>query len=50
MTLMVGRRSLKEVGAQFPDSRTMLSIPYGLAILTGVCVAAAGVFVANLWT
>ena len=49
ITLLAGRRSLKEVGAQFPDAKTMLSIPYGLAILTGVCVAAAGMFLANTW-
>jgi prepilin peptidase CpaA len=48
-TLVVGRRSLKDVGAQFPDAKTMLSIPYGLAILTGVCVAAAGAFAASYW-
>ena len=48
VTLLAGRRTLKEVGAQFPDTKTMLSIPYGLAILTGVCVAAAGMFVANM--
>jgi prepilin peptidase CpaA len=49
VTLVVGRRSLKEVGASFPDAKTMLSIPYGLAILTGVCAAAAGVLVTNFW-
>jgi len=27
----------------------MLSIPYGLAILTGVCVAAAGTYMTNFW-
>jgi len=48
ISLVVGRRSLKEVGAQFPDPKTMLSIPYGLAVLTGVCVAAAGTFVAHM--
>ena len=50
VTLLAGRRSLKEIGESFPDAKTMLSIPYGLAILTGVCVAAAGVLVANMWT
>jgi prepilin peptidase CpaA len=47
VTLVVGRRSLKEVASQFPDASAMLSIPYGLAILTGVCVAAAGTYLTN---
>ena len=49
LTLVVGRKSLREVGEQFPDTKTMLSIPYGLAILTGVCVAAVGALVASIW-
>lgn len=50
ITLVAGRRSLREVGEQFPDPKTMLSIPYGLAILTGVCVAATGTLIAGRWT
>ncbi|HEY8749614.1 MAG TPA: A24 family peptidase [Tepidisphaeraceae bacterium] len=49
MSLVVGRRSWREVARQIPDSATMLSIPYGLAILTGVCVAAAGTYMTNFW-
>jgi prepilin peptidase CpaA len=48
MSLAVGRKSLKEIGAQFPDAKTMLSIPYGLAILGGVCAAAAGLYFAGM--
>jgi len=40
--MVMGRRPIKEVAAGFPDSKKMLTVPYGLAILTGVCVAAAG--------
>jgi prepilin peptidase CpaA len=49
ISLVVGRRSFREAASQFPDSKTMLSIPYGLAILTGVCIAAAGMYVMNFW-
>ena len=48
LTLVVGRRSVKDVASTFPDAKTMLSIPYGLAILTGVCIAAGGICLTGL--
>jgi prepilin peptidase CpaA len=48
ISLIAGRRTLREVAADMPDSRTMLCIPYGLAIFAGVCVAAVGMYLTNI--
>jgi Flp pilus assembly protein protease CpaA len=33
----------------FPKQQEMLAMPYGVSILTGVCIAALGVFLWDLW-
>ncbi len=45
--VMLGRRRLRERLAALPAAETMQKVPYGVAILVGVCLAAGGV---ALWT
>lgn len=42
MSMMTGKRKWSEAAELLPDARNMLSIPYGLSIFVGVCVAAIG--------
>ena len=46
--LMTGRRSWRDVAATMPDAKSMLAIPYGLAIFAGICIAAAGMYLTNI--
>jgi prepilin peptidase CpaA len=48
ISLIAGRRTWREVAAEMPDARTMLKIPYGLAIFAGICVAAAGLYLTDI--
>jgi Flp pilus assembly protein protease CpaA len=44
LPLLSGQRSWRQAQDAMPKPVGMLTIPYGLAILSGVCVAAAGTY------